>query len=258
MICAISKQSDEIFGIASNLRQLLLVYCFILNGCSDKPTSVEHRDSYSVSGQHEVYVVNHGWHTGFVIPTDMIFQSIPDLRQRFAESTQIEIGWGDRKFYQAKQVTSGLALRAILWPTDTVIHAVAVPQNVMLFYSKSNMEMLCLTEHELSDLVAFISKSFYKNELGEVEALDSGLYGDSQFYKGAGDYHIMNTCNKWTAKGLKSIGMEITPALKLTAESVMNAIRSVNSTSTKAAKPDQSLRCSPTTDSLSMDGKPIQ
>ena len=32
----------------------------------------------------------------------------------------------------------------------------------------------------------------------------------------------MNTCNRWTAKGLKSIGMDISPTLKLTAGSVMN------------------------------------
>ena len=52
--------------------------------------------------------------------------------------------------------------------------------------------------------------------------LQKGIYGDSQFYSGVGDFYLMNTCNRWTAKGLKSIGMDISPTLKLTAGSVMN------------------------------------
>ncbi|MFY3756190.1 DUF2459 domain-containing protein, partial [Escherichia coli] len=39
-----------------------------------------------------------------------------------------------------------------------------------------------------------------------------------------GRYGILNTCNKWTAKGLQSAGIEIEPALKLTAGSVISAM----------------------------------
>jgi len=52
--------------------------------------------------------------------------------------------------------------------------------------------------------------------------MENGIYGNSQFYQGAGKYYLMNTCNKWTTKGLKSIGMEISPTFKLTSSSVMN------------------------------------
>ena len=59
-------------------------------------------------------------------------------------------------------------------------------------------------------------------------ALKNGIYGNSQFYKGVGDYYLMNTCNKWTAKGLKSIGMDISPIFKLTADSIMTYIKGIN------------------------------
>ena len=59
--------------------------------------------------------------------------------------------------------------------------------------------------------------------------LQKGIYGDSQFYKGVGNFHLMNTCNKWTAKGLKSIGMGISPTFKLTAGSIMNYLAKLNS-----------------------------
>ncbi len=35
----------------------------------------------------------------------------------------------------------------------------------------------------------------------------------------------MNTCNTWTAKGLKSAGMDISPTFKLTADSIMDYMK---------------------------------
>jgi len=35
-------------------------------------------------------------------------------------------------------------------------------------------------------------------------------------------YYLTNTCNKWTAKALKSIGMDIKPIFYLSAESIMD------------------------------------
>ncbi|MFB8829603.1 hypothetical protein ACE0DR_10225 [Azotobacter sp. CWF10] len=37
----------------------------------------------------------------------------------------------------------------------------------------------------------------------------------------------MNTCNKWTAKGLRSAGVDIFPAFKLTAGSIMKSIAKI-------------------------------
>jgi len=71
-------------------------------------------------------------------------------------------------------------------------------------------------------LLSFIASSFYKNQKGEILETQGGIYGNSQFYKGVGYFSLMNTCNKWTAKGLKSAGMDIAPAFKLTAGSIMN------------------------------------
>ena len=42
----------------------------------------------------------------------------------------------------------------------------------------------------------------------------------------------MNTCNKWTAKGLKSAGMDISPTFKLTADSIMDYVKEYRQTLT--------------------------
>ena len=174
------------------------------------------------SARNEVYVVNHGWHTGFVVPASGIHQAMPELKQRFENAPYIEFGWGDNEFYQAEEITSGITLKAIFLPTDSVVHAVLVPLKVDRYFKNSEVEKFCLEDSEFKSLLEFISSSFYRDESRNILKLNHGIYGDSQFYKAKGDFHIFNTCNKWTAKGLESAGMKISTTFKLTAGSIMN------------------------------------
>lgn len=178
--------------------------------------------------EKEIYVVTHAWHTGFVVPAKEIQTRFPMLKKRFGSTPYLEFGWGDKAFYQAEEITTGITLSAIFWPTESVIHAVAVPEMPNEYFPNNEIEKLCLSDGEYSSLIKFISNSFHKNQDGNILELKSGIYGNSQFYKGVGDFHIFNTCNKWTAKGIKSAGMDISPIIKLTAGSIMNYIREHN------------------------------
>jgi uncharacterized protein (TIGR02117 family) len=209
-------------------KNILLLFLVMLCGCSARPYVVKSQKTFTGLGSNEVYVVSHGWHTSFVVPAKYIQTEIPKLKNRFGNTQYIEFGWGDRGFYQAQEITSGLTIRAIFWPTESVVHAVSVSEDPYRFFSTSEVERLCLSGNELSSLVGFIVNSFYKDTKGEVVGLKSGIYGDSQFYKGVGDYYLMNTCNKWTAKGLRSTGMNISPTFKLTAGSVMSYVNDAN------------------------------
>ena len=220
--------------MASN--QILNVYCRVLfiillaSGCSSKPNVIDSPKMYTGIGSNLVYVVNHGWHTGFVIPSKKTFMVIPELSNRFQDTAYIEFGWGDKGFYQSQEITSGITLQAIFWPTESVVHAVGINQSVEEFFKYSDIELLYLTDEEISLLIKFISASFARNDQNKLIATKLGLYGDSQFYKGIGKYYLMNTCNKWTAKGLKSFGMDISTTFKLTSDSVMDYIRRQHST----------------------------
>ena len=140
----------------------------------------------------------------------------------------LEFGWGDKGFYQAKEITSGLSMRAIFWPTESVMHVVAVPQNPDIYFPKSKIEVLCLDNEQYALLISFIEQSFYKDNDGSVIELKNGIYGNSQFYKSVGDYYWMNTCNKWTAKGLESARLDISSTFKLTSDSVMDYLSEDN------------------------------
>ena len=207
---------------------LLLIFLVVLCACSTKPYANKSQEMFSGTGSNGVYVVSHGRHTGLVVPTKDILMKIPKLKNRFGSSQYIEFGWGDMAFYQAKEKTSGLTMKAIFWPTESVVYVVPVFQNPYVFVPNLEVERLCLSDSQLSSLIAFIGNSFYKGTKGEILELNSGLFGYSQFYKGVGDYYLMNTCNNWTAKGLQSAGMNISPTFKLTADSVMNYVKALN------------------------------
>jgi len=205
------------------------VFCImvviLISACSSKPDVVP-LGSVDTAEEtvRKIYIVNHGWHTGLVLPASLIQSRIPELQKRFGDINYIEFGWGDEGFYQAEEVTSGLTLRALFWASDTVVHAVAVSLRPEIYFPSSQLESICLTRREYSSLVKFVENSFSRDENGRIVATKKGIYGNSQFYQGSGDYYFMNTCNKWTAKALKSAGLDISPRFKLTADSVMDSI----------------------------------
>lgn len=206
------------------LKVLAVFIVPVLGACSSQPYVVTTARQHFDIGQQTVSVVSHGWHTGFVIPARDIKVLLPDLDRRFTHARYIEFGWGDKGFYQAMEITSGLTIRAIFWPTESVVHAVGLEDSAENHFPDSKVEQLCFDSREYSLLLTFIADSFHKGTQGNIVPLRKGIYGDSQFYEGNGNYYLMNTCNKWTAKGLKSAGVDITTLFKLTAGSVMDAI----------------------------------
>lgn len=209
-------------------RLLTLTLLLCVSACSGKPVAIDYKPEAAPVRGNTVYVDNHGWHTGFIIPADKIDADLPFLRDRFADHPPYyEFGWGDKGFYQAQKVTIGLTLRAMFWSDGSVMHVVAVPTTPFEYFEGSQVLPVMLSDGEFDNLRRFISGSFARDAQGNVIALQQGLYGDSQFYEGAGTYYILNTCNKWTAKGLKSSGLDISTPFKLTAGSVIGYLESL-------------------------------
>ena len=205
------------------MKLLLVLAALVMSSCCTSKPYVVEETKFLVPKGEEVFVVSHGWHTGFVIPADPILSEFPQLRERFGQVSYLEFGWGDKGFYQANEITSGLTMRAIFWPTESVVHVVAVSKSPEEYFNNSKVKSLCLNKDQFALLITYISESFAKKDKMLV-SMKKGIYGNSQFYKGEGSYYLMNTCNKWTAKGLKSAKQDIDPLFKLTSDSVMDSI----------------------------------
>ncbi|WP_373499432.1 TIGR02117 family protein [Desulfococcus sp.] len=195
----------------------------ILSACSAKPHVVlpEFKAESGISSKR-IYIVNHGRHTGVIFPAPELNEEAPGLRDRFGEATYFEFGWGDEGFYRARRVTSGLAVKALFWPTAAVLHVVAVAGSPEDYFSGSEVVALPVRTEGFESLKKFILQSFARDTGGNICPLEAGIYGDSQFYRAVGTYSCMNTCNTWTARAVKSAGKKIPPARSLPSGSVMN------------------------------------
>lgn len=206
---------------------LLAAGLALLPGCSTEPEIVRPSPAKAdVPRTLRAYVVSHGWHTGLIVPASGLNAQIPELATRFGTTIAFyEIGWGDKGFYQAQDITTGLALRALFWSPGTVMHVSAVPASPSESFPESEVIPICVSQGESDALYQFLSRSFSHDESGRLVPRSKGIYGDSQFYDASGRYSAANTCNRWTAKGLASAGFDVDPSFKLTAGSVMYYLR---------------------------------
>ncbi len=205
---------------------IIVLLSLTIAACSGKPYLVEPAlQSSSVHRSHPLYVVTHGWHTGLIVPATFLNEVIPDLKERFGNTAYYEIGWGDKGFYQAQEITTGLSLQAMFWSEGAIMHVVAVPGSPCAYFRRSEVIGTCLTDEQMVALSTYLLNSFAHDRHGRLVILKPGIYGNSQFYDGEGRYYLLNTCNKWTAKGLQSSGVDIAPAFSLTSESIMRVMR---------------------------------
>lgn len=174
------------------------------------------------SDQYTISVVNHGWHTGIVIPHVPLSETIwPQQLQKYPF---LEIGWGDAGFYQAQEITAPLVLEALLWPTESVLHLVGVDRSPQHYFQWSKVIELRLSHTEFQSLITFIQNTFDSHSLQTFLPLQKGLYGDSYFFRARPTYHLFYTCNMWTAQALQIAGVSITYFFMFTANDVVSAL----------------------------------
>lgn len=208
--------AERLFHLVRRIQWLLL-----LTACSSEPNIVQPAITVTDVRAYRISVVSHGWHTGLIVPSTVLNSAVPELKLRFIEPAYYEIGWGDEGFYQAQEITIGLTLQALFWSKGSVLHVVAIPEAPEQYFVGDAIMSTCLAKHELASLQQFLAASFARNNAGDIKALRRGIYGDSEFYLGQGRYSLFNTCNKWTAKALRSAGLAMGWTFKLTAGSVM-------------------------------------
>ena len=173
---------------------------------------------------HDVRVVSHGWHTGVVVQAQDLYAYVPALKTRFPAANWLELGWGDAGFYQANEITAAITLDALFWPDPAVMHVVGFSETPEKFFAASERRSLQLDAKAYHGLLSYLASSFEQAPGGHLAPQRKGLYGDSQFYAGLGQYTAVNTCNKWTAKALASAGVPLQVATALTAGQVMRAL----------------------------------
>ena len=195
----------------------LLIVTTIL-GCFAPESKARSSEAKQAVLTPTVYVIQHRFHTGFAVHRKFLDKNrLGKVLDEFRGYQYLEIGWGDKEFYMASGDNYWLAVRALLWPTDTTMHVVGFNRLPQERFAYSEIVAIPLTEDKLAELNSFIADSF-----ASFESLRVGLYGPSYFYPGTGSFHLFRTCNVWTAEGLAAAKLDISPAFSFTARSVLD------------------------------------
>jgi uncharacterized protein (TIGR02117 family) len=173
-----------------------------------------------------IYLVSHGWHVGIVVKRVNIPDDVRLVHKDFSSTDYLEIGWGDRDFYQTPNPHLGIALKALLLPTPSVLHMVAFNDSVASYFPHSEIIRVRLSDTGFQRMIRYIAASYDRDPAGNLVPLGVGLYGVSQFYGSQETYHLFRTCNVWTARALYSAGCPVRPFLAITADNLMLQVQS--------------------------------
>jgi len=162
--------------------------------------------------KHTIYVASISWHTGIIVPCYSIPDSIWSDDFNFSEYDYLEIGWGDRDFYQNPKFNLWFAFKAVFWPTPTALHIFPLKEEyIKRTYASTRMVALEITQDDLVKLVYFLVSHFEFNEHGKVIPLEEGFYYNSQFFAGSKKYFFPKNSNVWAAAALKRAGFSYAP-----------------------------------------------
>lgn len=172
-----------------------------------------------------LYVAGHTRHASIIVDR-RDFDPLRTLGTAdFDARDWLEFGWGDAAYYQAPDDDILLGIKALLLPTNTVMHVYGFNGAPAAAFPKSEVVALRLTDAGYGGLLAFLRASFVRDAAGKARPLGSGLYGLSRFYEGTGTYSMFNTCNTWAARALAAGGFPIDPDDVGTVDQFMEQVR---------------------------------
>lgn len=160
--------------------------------------------------QFPIYVLSAGIHTEFVF--DLLrapvnwneLAKVSDTQAQFM-ARYMSVGWGNKRFFYEfqtwAQMNLELAVNSALLPSPSAVHVTF--SNQLPTYGK--VYELWVSDEQYKALFEYIRSSFKD---GVPVKIDNFNYeGSDAFYWGSGSYHLFNTCNTWTRRGLEVMNM---------------------------------------------------
>jgi len=203
-------------------RLLLLTICVVLVDCAAAPGPKVPVQAFAPATR--VYLVNHGWHVGVVVPRAKIPEGVWPQHRFFPDAEYLEVGWGDKRYYMTPDPPLGIMLSAALFPTPSVLHIVGFSGAVDSAFPQNEIIGIDLSEDGFRRLCRYIESSYASDGDGTGQFAGPGLYRESAFFLSRESYHAFNSCNVWTARALREAGCPIVPESTFTAEQLMSRV----------------------------------
>lgn len=118
-----------------------------------------------------------------------------------------------------------MTLRAAFQPTPAVVHLSGLRSHPKDIIPKDEVVELRISDDRLRQLIGYLDHTFARVGAKRASSIAPGLYAFSHFYRANGEFHLFNTCNTWTARGLQVAGWPIQVSGVVAAEDLMAQVR---------------------------------
>ena len=172
-----------------------------------------------------IYLVKIRWHTGIIFKTGQVDTAVWKYIGDFKNYEYVDVGWGDEDFYQHPEFDIDLAFRALFIKTNSTLRVSGFNRDIEKYLQSTDYaERLILTDEAYKRLCSYIQSTYSIKEKKPV-LLSEHFSGGVKFYKAKGYYTVLNTCNTWIARALKSAGYQIDDGIIMSEQLFRETIR---------------------------------
>lgn len=206
----------------------LILIIFILFVHCAAPVKNLYPPRHDISDNIQIYIIKYQWHTGIAFNRKEANPFLPLLKGEFSKMEFIEVGWGDKEYFMADKGTILLAIKAVLWPTRSVLHVWGFNGDPFLLFGASRVMEISISNQGFINMIQYINDSFaVDGDLQNIK-LSKDSEGLSQYYLSKEKYHGFKTCNVWTARAIRRTGYPITPIYALSARNIFYQVKRNN------------------------------
>jgi uncharacterized protein (TIGR02117 family) len=174
----------------------------------------------------QIGVWNNGFHTDLTFPAALLPADHP-LRRIDPKARYILVGWGDEAFFRSDGADMLLGAKALLPGGATTMNLVAGDRPIETFYVPKNMTSLALSREGFDALAQRLADTLVLDPKGDAQIIAPGHGGPrSWFLKARGEFDLFQVCNQWTARTLRTAGVNLNAAFLYTGDMVAGALKS--------------------------------
>ena len=196
----------------------------LLAGCADPDVSLLRGPA-----TRSISVVQRSWHTQLCVAAPAAATDpLAPIAAGFPGARFLCFGFGERQWLVLSRHDPAEAISA-LFPSRAAVLMTVLRAPPVVAYGAEDAVTLDVPQASEAALRRFLRDGIVTDAAGRPERLRDGPYPGSVFFAATGTYDLFNTCNSWTADGLRHAGFPIEgPAVF--AGPVMHQVRQIAAT----------------------------
>src|SRR5690606_22573001 len=161
----------------------------LLSACASGPGERYPPPSARVAAT--VHVAASGWHADLIVPRAAIPPGRVPEAEDFPRARFLRIGWGDRDFYTSTEFSVWYGLKALFWPSASVLHVVGFTRAPAEEYPHDEIVALPLTASGARALFRYLDAAFARRGAARAPRLMPSPYGGGWFYPAQRPFHLL-------------------------------------------------------------------